>query len=372
MVKISHDAILKGLVKTDACFDGLDAKTSQDLLRGMLRLRRIEEALINEYHPADEMRCPVHFCVGQEAVSASLSQLFKKEDYMFSHHRSHGYYFAKNAPTRELFAELYGKATGANGGKAGSQDISHSDSNMFAGAILAGAVAIAVGAAFAEQIKKTQNVVVTGFGEAATDEGTFWEAVNFAVVKKLPMVFICENNRYSTYSPQLNRQVGDNLSDRVAAFGMPSKAIFGNDVGTVYKILRQAFADARSGKGPTFVECYTYRWNAHVGPESDTHIGYRTEEEIDFWKTLCPVQLAKKALVESKVLKGSQFDTWEKEIQEEIADAFQFAKTSPFPVSANWSELNLSTTTPLADKLLQDVESTEFNQYQAEAIPGPY
>lgn len=123
MVKISHDAILKGLVKTDACFDGLDAKTSQDLLRGMLRLRRIEEALINEYHPADEMRCPVHFCVGQEAVSASLSQLFKKEDYMFSHHRSHGYYFAKNAPTRELFAELYGKATGANGGKAGSQDI---------------------------------------------------------------------------------------------------------------------------------------------------------------------------------------------------------------------------------------------------------
>src|SRR5207245_876061 len=156
------------------------------------RLRLCEEALAREYHPADEMRCPVHFCVGQEAVPAALSLLLAPADYLFSHHRSHGYYLAKNAPMEALFAELYGKIAGANGGVAGSQDISYPERNFYSGAILSGATAISTGAALAFQYKKTNQVAVAGFGEAATDEGIFWETVNYAAVAKLPIVFVCE------------------------------------------------------------------------------------------------------------------------------------------------------------------------------------
>ena len=147
------------------------------LYRFMLRLRRCEEQLAAEYHPADEMRCPVHFCIGQEAVPAALSLLLKVDDYLFCHHRSHGYYLAKNAPMEALFAELYGKATGANGGIAGSQDISSPPHNFFSGAILAGATAIAMGAALGFQLKGESNVAIAGFGESATDEGIFWETM---------------------------------------------------------------------------------------------------------------------------------------------------------------------------------------------------
>src|SRR5258708_30123509 len=144
---------------------GVALETLLALLHQMLRLRRMEEALLAEYHPANEMRCPIHFCIGQEAVPAALSQLVESEDYLFSHHRSHGYYFAKGAPLRELFAEIYGKETGASGGKAGSQDISHCESRFFSGAILGGAITIAIGAAFGIQWRKSRQISISGFGE---------------------------------------------------------------------------------------------------------------------------------------------------------------------------------------------------------------
>lgn len=371
-MKITHDAILSRQFVPNVCLDGLDANLIDQLHFAMLRLRKIEVALIDEYHPADEIRCPVHFCVGQEAVSASLSTLFRPDDYMFSHHRSHGYYFAKGAPTRALFAELYGKETGADGGKAGSQDISYADSRFFSGAILAGAVTIGVGTAFAESLRGSKNIVVTGFGEACTEEGVFYEGVNFAVVHKLPIVLMCENNRYSTFSPQLHRQAADNIHERVAAFGMRSKAIFGNDVACVYKTVSEAFADARAGKGPTFIESYTQRWNGHVGPGDDSAVGYRTPEELEFWKGLCPIKLLEGALKKADKFDEAKVKEWEKRIDAEIADAFHFAKTSPFPKNADWAALNYAQTTPLADKLLDDLEGGAFNSYQAEAIPGPY
>src|SRR5262245_59975222 len=141
MTAITHESLLQGSFITRPDVPALPAYLVQRLHRGMLRLRRCEEALLREYHPADDMRCPIHFCIGQEAVSASLSALLRPDDYVFSHHRSHGYYLGKNASMRALFAELYGKATGASGGKAGSQDISHPESRFYSGAILCGAVA---------------------------------------------------------------------------------------------------------------------------------------------------------------------------------------------------------------------------------------
>jgi TPP-dependent pyruvate/acetoin dehydrogenase alpha subunit len=372
MPTISHEGLLRGQCISRPSLEGFPADLLKRLYRGMLRLRRCEEALLREYHPADEIRCPVHFCIGQEAVSASLSVLLRPQDHLFSHHRSHGYYLGKGAPMRELFAELYGRATGASGGKAGSQDISHPESHFYSGAILCGAVAIGVGAAFAEQVRGGDSVVVTGFGEAATDEGVFWEAVNYAALKRLPIVFVCENNRYSTYSPQVNRHAADNIHDRVEAFGVRSHALFGNDVLQVYRALESAVTAARSRQGPTFVEAYTYRWNGHVGPESDDHVGYRPAAEVQFWKDHCPIRLLEEAMAAAGTLAAGDQAALVREVDEEIADAFAFAKGSAFPAGADWRECNHSPHTPLADRLLHDVEAGAFDQYQAELVPGPY
>ena len=356
----------------DLSIKGFDAKTVKDLHRFMLRLRRCEESLIKEYHPADEMRCPVHFCVGQEAVPAALSLLIKPDDYLLSHHRTHGYFLARGAPMKSLFAEMYGRETGANGGIAGSQDISVPDRNFCSGAILTGAVAIAVGVGLGFQQHQTKNVAVTGFGEGAADEGIFWEGINYAALHKLPVVFLCENNRYATYSPQSKRMSRENLSERVAAFGVNTRTIFGNDATLAYSTLSEAIEETRHGRGPFFIEAFTYRLKGHVGPEDDDYIGYRPKEELEFWQQNCPISLLEEKMVDQNLLTASDKEALLNEINKEIAACFEFAKKSPFPRNADWLKLNYSQRSPMADQLLRDGELKEFNQNQADTIPGPY
>jgi pyruvate dehydrogenase E1 component alpha subunit len=372
MTAINHELILKGGRYRDLSLEGVSPDLVRALHRFMLRLRRVEQRLIEEYHPADEMRCPIHFCLGQEAVSAALSVLLMPADYLFSHHRSHGYLLAKGAPLEALFAELYGKETGANGGKAGSQDISMAVHRFYSGAILAGAVGIAIGAGFGLQAQQQPFVAVSGFGEAATEQGIFWEAVNYAVLKKLPVVLVCENNRYSTYSPQWKRQPADNISQRVAAFGMTTRTLFGNDVIQVHRTLREAAERARRGEGPTFVEAFTYRWNGHVGPEDDDHLGYRPAEERQFWKENCPVALLEEQMAARGLLTPDYKERLLGEITAEIDAAFRFARSSPFPANADWSALNDCPDSPLADRLLIDDTSAAFDENQRYAVPGPY
>src|ERR1043166_4694986 len=273
-----------------------EAETAKRLLAFMLRLRACEEALEAAYHPANEMRCPVHFSTGQEAVPAALSELLIADDFLFSHHRSHGYFLAKQAPMRSLTAELYGRASGANGGLAGSQDISYGEKNFFGGAILAGTTAIAAGAALAMRVRGQPHVAVAGFGESATDEGIFWETINYAAIARLPVVFVCENNKYSVFSPQLKRQAENNLAERVAAFGVRSSVVFGNDALSVYRVLSSEILRALGGEGPAFVEAITYRWSGHVGPLSDDFAGYRESAEIEAWKANCPISLLQAAM----------------------------------------------------------------------------
>ena len=365
MKQISHQAILAAGQYKDLSLAGVAPEVVKRLHRFMLRQRRCEEALAKEYHPADEMRCPVHFCIGQEAVPAALSELLTKDDYLYCHHRSHGYYLAKRAPMQAMFAELYGKETGANGGRAGSQDISSPAVNFHSGAILAGATAIAMGSALAIQMKGESCVTVAGFGESATDEGIFWETVSYAALRKLPIVFVCENNNYSVFSPLLKRQAKDNISERVATFGLKSTALFGNDVPLVYRTLNSAIADARAGHGPSFVEAYTCRWSGHYGPASDDLVGYRSEEELRIWKENCPIALLEEAMSAKGLLSDSQKSTLLREIDAEIADSFRFAKGSAFPKPASWSEMNYANSTPLADRLLAEIDVEAFDHDQA-------
>ena len=352
--------------------EGVEKSTAVELLRQALRLRRTEEALINEYHPANEMRCPVHFCIGQEAVPSALSQVVRPDDYVFSHHRSHGYFFGNNSPLRDLFAELYGKSTGASGGRAGSQDISHSSTRFFSGAILAGATSMGIGAAFGLQHLKSKDIVFCGFGEACTEEGAFWEGINLVAAKKLPIVLICENNRYSTFSDAYARLAKTNLSEKVEAFGLSAVQIFGNDTVLAYKTIAAAAERARRGEGPTFIEAFTYRWCSHVGPEDDGVNKYRTPEEIEFWKSNCPIALLQERLEESAWIDAPTLERFESEIAAEIADNFVFAKSSPFPVMTDWQAMNICLETPVADRLLGAGFEHDFDPAQADASLTSY
>jgi TPP-dependent pyruvate/acetoin dehydrogenase alpha subunit len=372
MAVLSHEAILKAGRYGSLKVGRDEAQAAKALYRFMLRLRHCEEALAREYHPADEMRCPVHFCVGQEAVPAALSLVLREDDYLYSHHRSHGYYLAKQAPMQELFAELYGKQTGANAGLAGSQDISFPSRRFFSGAILAGATAISSGSALAIQLQRSDQVAVAGFGESATDEGIFWESVNYTALAKLPLVLVCENNNYSVFSPQLKRQLSDNISERVNTFGMASVAIFGNDAMLVYRTLRDAIARARSGKGPTFVEAYTYRWSGHYGPASDDLVGYRAPEELEAWKRNCPIELLEEAMRANGLLTVAEKGRLLKEIAAEIDECFRFAKSSSFPSAPDWAALNLAGATPEADRLLAEIDAREFDAHQESAQAKGY
>lgn len=371
-MELSHRTLSLSGHYRDLSLVGVDREVAVKLFRQMLRLRRTEEALLAEYHPAEEMRCPIHFCIGQEAIPAALSALVEPQDYMFSHHRSHGYYFAKGAPLAELFAEIYGRATGANAGRAGSQDISHSGSHFYSGAILAGAVSIAVGAAFGFKFKKTQQIAISGFGEGATDEGAFWEAMNYAGKQKLPVLFVIENNRYATFSDQLKRQATDNICERVRPFGVRATKIFGNDAPLAYRTLSTEIARLRSGDGPALVEAYTYRWNSHVGPEDDGSNNYRSAEEMAFWKDNCPVVLLEEKLREEGLLSDASKAIMESEIAAEIAGNFKFAKESPFPTDVDWRKMNYEDASPMADRLLGTASRGAFDHDQAEAKLGPY
>jgi pyruvate dehydrogenase E1 component alpha subunit len=372
MEPLSHARIRRQGRYADLSVEGLTPDVLRGLFRSMLRLRRCEEALIERYRRAEEMKCPVHFTLGQEAVPAALSLLVQPDDYLFSHHRCHGYFLAKHAPMRAFFAELFGKATGANGGLAGSQEISMPSSNFFSGAILTGASSIAVGSAFAFKHRGTTQIAIAGFGEAATEEGIFWEGLTYASVKKLPLVFLCENNLYSMYSAQVARQPGDDISRRVASFGVETHTLFGNDAPAAYRALSQAVQHARSGAGPVFLEFYTYRLNAHVGPEPDDHINYRTADEIEFWKTNDPIALLEEKLIAAGLLADSGRQAMIAEIDSEIADAFEFASSSPFPTDVDLEALNRSPSSPVAERLLGVSTHGEFDENQATARLAPY
>jgi len=373
MREINHEIILRGGRYKDLSIDSTDPKVALDLYRFMLRLRRTQEEIIKEYHPQDMMRCPIHFCIGQEAVPAAISQVIGKDDFLFGPHRSHGYYFAKGGSMKGLIAELYGRKTGANGGKAGSQEVSMSSVRFYSGAILSGLLAIAVGVGLGFKLKKRHHVVMVGLGDGAIDEGIFWEAISYAQLCKLPVIFVCENNRYSTYSAQLKRQPQDNIHNKVAAFGLRSHALFGNDVVSVMDTLSEASKYARQQKGPVFIEAYTYRWKGHVGPEDDDYVGYRPQSEIDFWKENCPISLLEEQMIGSKILTAELKKSLLDSINKEISEAFDFAKDSPFPDDTDWKGQNYNHETPLADRLLKDnPRSEEFNQDQAETVPEPY
>lgn len=297
----------------------------------MLKIRRFEERIIDLY-PEQQMRTPVHLYIGQEAIAAGVCADLKQEDYIFSTHRNHGHFIAKGIDLKPFMAELYGKESGCSRGKGGSMHIVAKEYGIFgASAIVAGSLALAVGAALACKMKKEKRVTVAFFGDGAVDEGTFHEGLNFAALKKLPVIFVCENNFYATNSHQSARQSQDNIAKRAESYGMLGAQVDGSDVLKVYDWAKEAIDKARTGFGPSLIECRTYRFRAHVGPECDYEKGCRPKEELEEWMEKCPVQTYKNHLLKHKIISESEIADMVEEIDAQIDAAVEFAKTSPFP-----------------------------------------
>ena len=311
---------------------GTNTETLPRLYYEMLRIRIIEEKIADLYLE-QEMRCPVHLCIGQEAVAVGVCANLSRDDYVMSSHRSHGHYLAKGGDLKSMMAELYGKRTGCSAGKGGSMHlVDLSVGYLGASPIVGSTIPIAVGAAFGSVMRGEQRVTVVFFGDGATEEGVFHESLNFAALKKLPIVFVCENNLYSVYSPLSVRQPASReVISLGVGHGIESYQGDGNSVTEVSDLGGRAIRRAREGGGPTLLEFKTYRWRDHVGPYYDNDLGYRTESAFQEWKRRCPVDTLRARLITEGLLSGRAMDEMKSELDEEIRSAVKFAKESPFP-----------------------------------------
>ncbi|MDO8568364.1 MAG: thiamine pyrophosphate-dependent dehydrogenase E1 component subunit alpha [Dehalococcoidales bacterium] len=311
----------------------------KSLFQTLLRIRIIEEK-IAEIYPEQEMRCPVHLCIGEEAVAVGVCANLGSDDYVLSNHRSHGHYLAKGGNLKAMMAEIYGKATGCCQGKGGSMHlVDLSVGFLGATPIVGSTIPIAVGVALGTVMRGEKRVSVVFMGDAATEEGVFHESLNFAALKKLPVVFVCENNLYSVYSPLSVRQPEGREIFRLAqGHGVDSFQGDGNNVVEVYKLAGQAINQAREGNGPLFLEFKTYRWREHCGPNYDNDLGYRTESEFLEWRQRCPVQRLQEHLLQEGILSQRELDHMARRFEAEMEEAIAFAKESPFPTEANLLE----------------------------------
>jgi len=278
------------------------------------------------------MKTPIHLYIGQEAIAVGVCANLRKEDYISSSHRSHGHYLAKGGNAKSLIAELYCKATGCSKGHGGSMHlVDISVGHYGSSSIVGGGIPIGTGIGLAIKMKKKPLVSVVFFSDGASDEGVLYESINFAVLKKLPVIYVLENNQYSVCSHVSSRQACDNIFHAMQPELMFTKMIDGNDVLEVYETARQAVERTRSGRGPSFIECKTYRIRGHAGCESQDFKGYRTDEEVEKWKARCPLTTYQKRLLEAGVIQPHEIESMEKKIDAELDEAFDCARKDPFP-----------------------------------------
>ena len=296
----------------------------------MVRIRRFEEEAGRLMENA-KIPGALHLYVGEEAVAAGVMQHLTKDDQITSTHRGHGHLVAKGGDFSKMFAELFGRSTGYCRGKGGSMHISNVELGMLgANGIVGGGPPIAMGAAFANQFLKTKKVAVAFFGDGASNEGSFHEAINMAALYALPCIFVCENNGYGEYTPQANHQTIADVADRAAGYDIPGVVVDGMDVLAVYEAAGVAIDRARRGKGPTLLECKTYRYFDHVGVRG-MGLSYRTDEELEAWKKRDPVHTFEAQLIELGVMTRKKIDNVYDRVDDLVREGVQFAENSPYP-----------------------------------------
>jgi len=297
----------------------------------MQKIRQVELKIEEEY-PKDQMKTPVHLALGEEAVSAGVCLHLTKEDFVFSNHRSHGHYLAKGGDLTAMMAEMYCKETGCAKGRGGSMHlIDKSVGHPGSSAIVGGSISHAVGAALASKLLKKNFIAVSFFGDAASEQGVLYESMSLAALKKVPVIFVCENNSYSVFSHISSRQPNADISMRPRAFDIPTLKVDGMDAVEVYEKARVAVEHARAGKGPFFLECVVQRWRGHAGPGDPLRPQYRRTEELQdsFWRD--PVRDMEELLRRDRSVSPEKIAAVNAQLDQEIREAFCLAQESPLP-----------------------------------------
>jgi pyruvate dehydrogenase E1 component alpha subunit len=299
-----------------------------EMYRKMLEIRLFEEKVFDLYGQ-NLVPGTIHLYAGEEAVAVGVCSNLNVDDYITSTHRGHGHCIAKGADLRRTMAEILGKKTGYCKGKGGSMHIADFAVGMLGATAVVGAgLPIAVGAGLSAKLRKTSQVVACFFGEGASNQGTFHESINMASVWALPVVFVCENNLYAMGTRQSRIMSIQNVADRAAAYGIPGVMVDGNDVLVVYEAARTAVERARAGKGPTLIECKTYRHKGHSRVDSGK---YRPKEEVEEWLGKDPLKRFRQAMLGNGILTQTELEHVETEVADEVADAVKFALDSPYP-----------------------------------------
>jgi TPP-dependent pyruvate/acetoin dehydrogenase alpha subunit len=297
------------------------------LYRTLYRIRRVEEEVARVY-PTDKIKSPVHLSIGQEAVSVGVCAALAPGDVVFGTYRGHALYLARGGDLNAMVAELYGKATGCTRGKGGSMHLISPEAGMLgASAVVGTTIPNAIGYAYALRYQGRKALVASFFGDGATEEGVFAESLNFAALKRLPVLFVCENNGYAIHAHQRRRQASA-ICDRARAHGVPAERIEHNDLLYLYERVKSLAPEVWAGAGPYFLEVMTYRWREHVGPGDDYHLGYRTPEEAEPW-----VQGDQVTRLAGMIDPG-RVAVINAEVEAEVAAAFAFAEASPVPEPA--------------------------------------
>lgn len=306
-----------------------------EIYRKVKLIREVEERIRKIYH-TDVIKSPVHLSVGHEAIAVGVCQALNTNDQIFGYYRSHAIYLAKGGDLNAMFAELYGKQDGCARGWGGSMHlVSNSVGVNSTTAIVASSVPNAVGMAYAAKYQKTEQVVVSFFGDGATEEGVVWESLNFAALHRLPILFVCENNGLAIHTHQHQRQAITGIAQRAAAFGVESHEADGSDPRRVFTLADTAVQRIREGSGPVFLELTTSRWLEHVGPGEDWNLGYREEGDVEPWRSRDAVGLLEQTMREEmgQSLAEQVIAEINQEIQQQIEDAIAFAEQSPFPAA---------------------------------------
>jgi pyruvate dehydrogenase E1 component alpha subunit len=300
-----------------------------DIYRMMYLIRKSEEAIVQNYRD-DEMKTPMHMSMGAEAIDAGVCYALRSSDQVMGSYRSHGLYLAKTGETDHFFAELYGKVTGTAKGKAGSMHLtSLSHGLLGTSAIVASHIPVAVGAAFANRIKRNDKIVAAFFGDGAIDEGGFWESLNVACLKELPIAFVCQDNGFAVHVPSGERHGYNSIARIVEQFNIDVVESDTTDAEEIYRLSKNAFSIVRQRCRPCFLHFDYYRYLEHVGVYEDFKSGYRNREDFEAWAARDPVKLQRQRL--KQIMTEEEVRDIEKQVSGQVESSLAKAKADPMP-----------------------------------------
>ena len=314
----------------------MEARLLLEMYRKMLELREFE-LKVQEVYRRGLLPGFVHLYIGEEAVGVGVCSNLEPQDLIFSTHRGHGHALAKGVPARNLMAELWAKATGSSGGRGGSMHLYGPEWGfMGTNGIVGAGIPLATGAALSAKLRRSGQVVVAFFGDGAVNSGSFHEGINLGAVWNLPVIYVCENNLYATEMAFRRATRNTSVQSRAAAYRIPGVEVDGNDVAAVYGAAKEAIERARGDGGPTLIEAKTYRFLGHH--EGDPGTDYRTREEVEEWKSRCPIKTLREKLLESGMAAAETLERIEGEVRQGMEEAVQFARDSAEPAAATVRE----------------------------------